>query len=291
MTNIKNNLNGWLVIDKPKGITSNGVIGRLKFLLHPQKIGHAGTLDPLATGVLPIALGKATRLIPFVMDDIKTYEFTIKWGIETDSDDLAGNEVASCDKCPRKEEILKIIPQFTGEITQTPSPYSAIKINGERAYDLARKGEQIKMPCRQVIIHQLKLIKNLKTEASFVATVSKGTYIRTLAHDIAHALGTVGVVSRLHRTLDGPFKIQEAISLEAINQDKIVPLDSVLGQLHQLEVSSEIARRIQQGQRIKNPDLLKNLPQETPILIQCEKRAVALAIVKKDVLHPECVLI
>ncbi len=286
MTNIKNNLNGWLVIDKPKGITSNGVIGRLKFLLHPQKIGHAGTLDPLATGVLPIALGKATRLIPFVMDDIKTYEFTIKWGIETDSDDLAGNEVASCDKCPRKEEILKIIPQFTGEITQTPSPYSAIKINGERAYDLARKGEQIKMPCRQVIIHQLKLIKNLKTEASFVATVSKGTYIRTLAHDIAHALGTVGVVSRLHRTLDGPFKIQEALALD--ENLKILPMECVLGNLPKLEVSDELKDRISKGQRIKGA--FKDLPQNTPIILWHQGKAVAVARLEKDVLHPTCVL-
>ena len=160
MTSIKNNLNGWLVINKPKGISSAGVVGKLRFLLHPQKIGHAGTLDPLATGVLPIALGKATRLIPFVMNETKTYEFDIQWGIETDTDDLSGNEIATSSNRPTEKEILDILPKFVGKITQTPSPYSAIKIAGKRAYDLARKGEQVNMPNRQITVHQLELTKN-----------------------------------------------------------------------------------------------------------------------------------
>ena len=288
MKNIKNDLNGWVVINKPKGISSAGVVGRLKHLLHPQKIGHAGTLDPLATGVLPIALGKTTRLIPFVMDDTKTYEFDIKWGIETDTDDLAGNEVKTSDKFPLKQEILKILPQFKGKIIQTPSPYSAIKIEGKRAYDLARQGKKIDMPSRTINIYQLELLKNSKTMASFVAKVSKGTYIRTLAHDIAHALGTVGVVTRLHRLSDGPFNIEQAVSLEEV---KILPMESVLGKLFKLEVSVEISERIKHGQRIKNPFLIQGVPLSQPIVIFCEQRAIAIVHVEKGVIHPDCVLV
>lgn len=289
MTNIKNNLNGWLVIDKPKGISSAGVVGRIKFLLHPQKIGHAGTLDPLATGVLPIALGKATRLIPFVIEDTKTYEFTIKWGVETDTDDLGGTEVATSEKCPTKKEILNILPKFRGQITQTPSVYSAIKVGGKRAYELARNGEKVDIPIRQISIHQLELMKTTKTMADFVAKVSKGTYIRTLAHDLAHALGTVGVVVRLHRVQDGPFEIKQACSLE--EELKIFPIDCVLGNLPKLEVSPEIAQRIQYGQRIKDKNLLEKLPQNVATAIIYQKKVIAIMHAEKDVLHPDCVLV
>ena len=289
MTNTKNDLNGWLIINKPKGISSAGVVGRLKFLLHPQKIGHAGTLDPLATGVLPIALGKATRLIPFVMDDTKTYEFDLKWGVETDTDDLAGVEIASHDKRPQKEEILKILPQFTGEITQTPTPYSAIKIEGKRAYDLARQGQKVNMPSRKIIIHKLELVRNTHGEASFVAKVSKGTYIRTLAHDMAHALGTVGVVTRLHRIQDGPFEIKNAVSLE--KNLKILPLKCVLEKLPRLEVSVEMAKRIIHGQRIKDENLTRGTPCKTPVAIWTSGKVIAIMHIQKGVLHPDCILV
>lgn len=285
MTSIKNDLNGWLVIDKPRGMSSAGVVGRLKFLLHPQKIGHAGTLDPLATGVLPIALGKATRLIPFVMDDTKTYEFDIKWGVETDTDDLAGSEVATSDVRPKKEEILKILPKFMGEIVQTPSAFSAIKIKGERAYDLARSGKQVDIPKRKITIHKLDLIKNSKSEASFVAKVSKGTYIRTLAHDIAHALKTVGVVTRLHRIQDGPFEIGQAVSLEG--DLKILPMECVLGNLQRLDVSDEMALRILHGQRIKGNF---NLSENVPVAVWHQGKVIAIMRIEKHVLHPDCVL-
>ena len=289
MTNTKNDLNGWLIINKPKGISSAGVVGRLKFLLHPQKIGHAGTLDPLATGVLPIALGKATRLIPFVMDDTKTYEFDLKWGVETDTDDLAGVEIASHDKRPQKEEILKILPQLTGEITQTPTPYSAIKIEGKRAYDLARQGQKVNMPSRKIIIHKLELVRNTHGEASFVAKVSKGTYVRTLAHDMAHALGTVGVVTRLHRIQDGPFEIKNAVSLE--KNLKILPLECVLKKLPRLEVSIEMAKRIIHGQRIKDENLTKGTPCKTPVVIWTSGKVIAIMHIQKGVLHPDCILV
>ena len=278
-----------MIIDKPKGISSAGVVGRLKFLLHPKKIGHAGTLDPLATGVLPIALGKATRLIPFVMDDTKTYEFDIKWGTETDTDDLAGCEIATSENRPTKQEILSILPNFTGKIAQTPSSYSAIKIDGKRAYELARSGKKVDMPARQITVYQLKLIKNSKSGASFIAKVSKGTYIRTLAHDIAHALKTVGVVTKLHRIQDGPFKIKQAVLLE--ENLKILPLECVLGSLPKLEVSDEITQRIIYGQRIKDKNLINDVSQNTPFVVWNQEKVIAIVHVKEDVLHPDCVLV
>ena len=289
MINIKNNLNGWLIINKPRGISSAGVIGRLKFLLRPQKIGHAGTLDPLATGVLPIALGKATRLISYVMDETKTYEFDIKWGTETETDDLEGFETITSNKRPQKQEILAILKQFRGEIIQTPSPYSAIKIGGKRAYDLVRRGEKVTMPSRKITVHELDLIKNSKTEASFIAKVSKGTYIRTLAHDIAHALKTVGVVTRLHRTQDGPFKIEQAVLLE--KDLKILPIEYVLENLPKLVVSQEIVERIVHGQRIKDEKLTMGLPQKTPIAVWNLEKVIAIMHIQKDVLHPDCILV
>ncbi len=289
MTNIKNDLNGWLVIDKPRGISSAAVVGKIKHLLHPTKIGHAGTLDPLATGVLPIAFGKATRLIPFVMDDTKTYEFDIKWGVETDTDDLAGSEVTNSDKRPTKKEILSVLPKFKGEITQTPSPYSAIKVGGKRAYELARLGEEVKIPERIINIHKLELIKNTRAAASFVTEVSKGTYIRTLAHDMAHILGTVGVVTRLHRVQDGPFEISQAVTLE--DELKILPMECVLGKIQKLVVSSEMAERICHGQRIKDKNLVNGLKVNTPVAIWCKEKVIAIMRVKGDVLHPDCILI
>lgn len=290
MISTKNNINGWLIIDKPKGITSSGVVGRLKFLLRPQKIGHAGTLDPLATGVLPIAFGKATRLIPFVMDDIKTYEFDIEWGTETDTDDLGGAKIATSDKRPTKKEILNILPQFRGQIFQTPSPYSAIKINGERAYNLARKGKKVKIPARSITVYQLELLNNKKNTTSFMAKVSKGTYIRTLAHDIAHALKTVGVVVRLRRIKDGPFEINQAISLEDNPTDKILPLEDVLKNLPQLNVSEQIAKRIIHGQRIKKRDLDVISLKNSLYIVWHNNQAIATALYKEGILHPQCTL-
>lgn len=265
---------------------STQVVGRLKHLLHPNKIGHAGTLDPLATGVLPIALGKATRLIPFVMDDKKVYEFTIRWGIETDSDDLAGKETATSDVRPKRSEILSVLPQFTGQIMQTPSIFSAIKINGQRAYDLARSGKDVSMKSRPVMIHDLQLLKSDETQADFVATVGKGTYIRTLAHDIAHALNTVGVVIRLHRTQDGPFDIEQSVSLDDDLAGHILPMEGVLGNLPKLDIDSDMAECIRHGQRVKESTFATL---DGMYALMCGEKVVALAEIKRGVLHPRSV--
>ncbi len=286
MTSIKNNINGWLVIDKPYQMGSTQVVGKIKHLLHPGKIGHAGTLDPLATGVLPIALGKATRLIPFVMDDKKTYEFDIQWGTQTTSDDLDGDIVAQNNQAPTKADILKVLPDFLGKIQQVPSAFSALKVNGKRAYDLARKGEKVVLNPRTVCVYDLKLVKHTRAKSSFVARVSKGTYIRTLAHDIADKLGMLGVVVRLYRTVDGPFEIAQAVDLTADNLgQKIIPMDVVLKNLPHIAVAPEIAKRIQQGQRIKEGAFV-SLPQNAPVVIICQNELIALGNIIGPVLHP-----
>ena len=257
MKNIKNNLNGFIVIDKPYQMGSTQVVSTLKYFLHPTKIGHAGTLDPLATGVLPIAFGKATRLISYVMEGKKTYRFIIKWGIETDSDDLAGKEIATNNKHPSEQEIRKIIPNFIGKISQTPSRFSAIKVNGKRAYDLARSGQEISIKPRTITIYNLNLLNTNSEEATFEVVCSKGTYVRTLAHDISHTLGTVGVVTMLRRINCAPFDIAQATSLEDIKSSKItsdnlslLPMENVVKNIPSLIFSKDEINRLSQGQRL-----------------------------------------
>ena len=236
---------------------STQVVSMLKYFLCPTKIGHAGTLDPLATGVLPIAFGKATRLIPYVMEGKKTYLFTIKWGIETDSDDLAGTKISTSTKRPTQKEITNILSKFKGKITQIPNAFSAIKVNGKRAYDLARTGQSVTIQPRAVTIHDLQLLEINSEDATFEVTCSKGTYVRTLAHDIAHALGTVGVVTMLHRINCAPFDITQAITLEDIKSGKIttnniplLPMESVLHGFPSLTLTESEIKRLSMGQRL-----------------------------------------
>ena len=253
----KNNLNGFLVVDKPYDMGSTKVVSVLKHFLQPTKIGHAGTLDPLATGVLPIAFGRATRLIPYVMAGKKTYQFTIKWGVETDSDDLAGKEIATSDKIPSVDEICAILPKFVGEIMQTPSVFSALKVNGKRAYELVREGKEVEIKPRPITIYDLKALEIKPDTATFEVECSKGTYVRTLAHDIAHALGTVGVVTMLRRTACRPFDLTQAVALEEIQAEKItaenlplIPLEAVVRDMPAITLSETEIKRLSQGQRL-----------------------------------------
>jgi len=246
---------------------STQVVSVLKHHLHPSKIGHAGTLDPLATGVLPIALGKATRLIPYVMEKQKTYQFTIKWGIETDSDDLAGQQITTSDKIPTETEIKSVLPQFTGEIMQTPSAFSALRVNGKRAYELAREGQEVQIHPRPIIIYNLHILNITSDTATFEVQCSKGTYVRTLAHDISHALGTVGVVTMLRRTACLPFDLTEAIALDDIKSEKItvenlklIPMENVLQDIPKLFLSATEIQRLTHGQRLSILKLEKPQP-------------------------------
>mgnify|MGYP001793842746 CR=1 FL=1 len=208
-------IHGWLNIDKEAGLSSAQVVGRVKRIMNAAKAGHAGTLDPFATGILPIALGEATKTVSYITDDSKEYRFTVCWGEKRNTDDIEGEIEAISGIRPTREDILQILPAFTGAIQQRPPAFSAIKIKGERAYKLARDGQDIDMPEREVHIESLSLTEIVDTDhAVFEVTCGKGTYIRSLARDMAVKLGTVAHLSSLRRTRVGPFLERDAISLD-----------------------------------------------------------------------------
>lgn len=214
-------MHGWIILDKPLGLGSTQGVSAVKRALREggygkYKVGHGGTLDPLATGVLPIAVGEATKLAGRMLDSDKVYDFTVKFGIETDTLDLEGQVVAESEVRPSQAEVEAVLPRFTGPIDQVPPAYSALKVDGERAYDLARKGEEVTLASRAVTIRSLTLREVTPDSATLTAHVSKGTYIRSLARDIAHALGTVGHVTMLRRVKAGPFTLESAISLDKL---------------------------------------------------------------------------
>ncbi|HEV7879989.1 tRNA pseudouridine(55) synthase TruB, partial [Bradyrhizobium sp.] len=213
----KRDVHGWVVLDKPVGMTSTHAVAIIKRLFSAKRAGHAGTLDPLATGGLPIALGEATKTVPFVMDGRKRYRFTVAWGEERDTDDTEGRVTRISELRPSAEAIRALLPQFTGLIEQTPPQYSAIKIAGERAYDLARDGEVVALQPRPVEIHQLTLVDQPDSSHSvFEAECGKGTYVRALARDIGRILGCFGHICALRRTLVGPFGEDDMIPLEQL---------------------------------------------------------------------------
>ena len=257
-------MHGWIILDKPLGLGSTQAVAAVKRNLRSAgfgkvKVGHGGTLDPLATGVLPIALGEATKLCGRMLDASKTYDFTISFGTETSGLDAEGEIVATSDQRPTLAQVEAALAQFIGPIAQIPPAYSAIKIDGKRAYDLARAGAVVEMKSRNVTVHDL-CIHSVATvgalnAATLTADVSKGTYIRSLARDIAYALGTVGHVSMLRRTRAGPFNLQSAISLDKLNafgqgasqEDFILPIEAGLVDIPALNLSPEQARAVQQG--------------------------------------------
>ncbi len=257
-------MNGWIILDKPLGLGSTQAVGAVKRVcreagLGKVKVGHGGTLDPLATGVLPIALGEATKLCGRMLDASKVYDFTIRFGTQTDGLDAEGAVVAASDARPTLDEVVAVLPRFTGTIEQVPPAYSAIKIDGERAYDRARKGEAVEMKPRAVTVYALhphgEAPAGALQEVTLTAHVSKGTYIRSLARDIALALGTVGHVVMLRRTRAGPFTAEQAISLDKLNafgqgaaqSDFILPLEAGLVDIPALNLSPEAAGAIRQG--------------------------------------------
>ena len=215
----KRDVNGWLVLDKPVGMTSTHAVSVVKRLLQAKRAGHAGTLDPLASGLLPIALGEATKTVPFVMDGRKIYRFTVRWGEERDTDDAEGRATETSAERPTAEAIRALIPRFSGLIEQVPPRFSAVKIGGERAYDLARDGEVVELAPRPIEIHHLELVETPDPDHSVLAAeCGKGTYVRALARDMGRALGCFGHVAALRRTAVGPFTEQIATDLEALQR-------------------------------------------------------------------------
>ena len=254
---------GWIILDKPIGLGSTQAVAAVKRNLREAgfgkiKVGHGGTLDPLATGVLPIALGEATKLCGRMLDASKTYDFTISFGTETTGLDAEGEVIATSEHRPTLGDIEEVLSRFTGQIKQIPPAYSAIKIDGKRAYERARAGEEVEMKARMVTILSLSVGDvgdGPLHEITLSADVSKGTYIRSLARDIAHAVGTVGHVKMLRRTRAGPFTLQSAISLDKLNafgqgaaqEDIILPIEAGLVDIPALDLSPEQARAVQAG--------------------------------------------
>jgi len=264
-------VNGWIALDKPYGMSSTQAVGKVRYLLNADKAGHGGTLDPLASGLLPIALGEATKTVQWAMDGRKIYRFRAMWGSETSTDDLEGEVTKRSDLRPTKEAIEAALPRFTGTILQAPPAYSAIKIDGERAYDLARAGEAPEMQEREVHVESLKLVEATADYADFDVTCGKGTYIRSLARDIGRVLGCLAHVTILRRTQVGGLKEDQMISLEMIESlghKAALPIETVLDGIPALAVAEADAAKLRQGQKV----LLRgaNAPiSEAAVLVRC----------------------
>ncbi len=278
-------INGWLVVDKPRGMGSTEVVRRTKRLFHAKKNGHAGTLDPFATGLLPVAFGEATKLLPFVTDGVKEYEFVLQFGASTDTDDSDGKEISRCGKFPTRAEIEAVIPFFLGRIVQVPPAYSAIKINGCRAYELARKGIETELSGREVEIYDLKLTEELPNhQARFYVKCSKGTYVRTLGKDIALKLGSLGYLQELRRTKCGIFDLKHKILLENLEnivygedlKKFLLPIETFLCDITVIAVSEADAAKLRKGQAIspKAYDVSKPAGEEVVAVFEGKPAAI-----------------
>jgi len=290
-----NPVHGWLVLDKPLEMTSTRAVGIMKRLFFAQKVGHAGTLDPLATGILPIAFGEATKTVPFAVDGQKAYRFTVRWGAETATDDAEGEVVATGDGRPTVADIEALLPQFTGEIMQVPPQFSAVKVDGERAYALARDGCEVVLEARPVVIDELRLVDVPDDDTAVLeARCGKGTYVRAIARDMGRALGCRGHVIALRRSRVGPFSESEAVSLAEIEdaaeagedlESFLHPVERALGDIIELNVSPTDAANLAQGRSI----LIRG--RDAPVLggaayAMSKGRIVALGEIEKGALHP-----
>jgi tRNA pseudouridine55 synthase len=289
-------LHGWIILDKPVGLGSTTAVSAVKRILREAgeprtKVGHGGTLDPLASGVLPIALGEATKLCGRMLDATKAYEFAIRFGEETETLDAEGEVTATSEVRPTIEQIERILPRFTGDIDQIPPAYSALKIDGKAAYQRVRQGEAVEMKQRRVTVTELIVGRVTNDEIALSATVSKGTYIRSLARDIARAIGTVGHVSYLRRTRAGPFTLESAISLDFLGEAAkarqltrtVLPLTAALDDIPALPVTPDQARLLRHGQMLfgfpATPGLRMAMLEETPVAL-VEASADGLKVVR-----------
>ncbi len=284
-------IHGWLNIDKPAGMTSNAVVGRVRKITGAAKVGHGGTLDPLATGVLPVALGEATKTASYVMAGAKTYQFTVCWGEGRATDDAEGELTESCDHRPTDEEIVAALTTFTGEILQVPPAFSAVKVNGRRAYALARSRKPVELEARPVSIERIELLERPDPDhARFLVICGKGTYMRSLARDLALELGTVGHISALRRTRAGPFSEETAIPLDKLEDlghsaalaEALLPIETVLDDIPALALTEAEARSLRHGRPIsvlpvatRSP--LTNIAQGDVVCAMAGGRLVALA--------------
>lgn len=293
----RRDMHGWLILDKPAGLTSTAAVAILKRLFRAKKAGHAGTLDPLASGILPIAFGEATKTVSFVMDGRKVYRFKARWGVETDTDDSEGKPVAVSESRPSREAVRAVLANFTGTIEQMPPRYSALKIGGERAYDLARGGEDVVLAPRPVEVHRLRVVEDTDADHTvFEAECGKGTYVRALARDIGRALGALGHVCELRRTQVGAFTEKESISLEAIERHArsetdapeavLMPVASGLHAIPAVSLGQDDASRFARGQAV----LLRGRDApvaEGPVSVSVQGALIALGEIEQGYLKPK----
>jgi tRNA pseudouridine55 synthase len=286
-------VNGWVILDKPVGMTSTHAVAVVKRALNAKKAGHAGTLDPLASGILPIALGEATKTVPFVMDGQKSYVFTVTWGVETDTDDAEGRPVQATNLVPDIADVEALLPRFMGQIEQVPPRFSAIKVAGERAYDVARSGGDLELKARVVEVERLAILHHADDKTVLAADCGKGTYVRALARDLGRALGCLGHVSALRRTRVGPFTEAETATIGELETGEaepgrttpiLQPVASALVDLPSLAVSRDAAGRLMRGQSV----LLRgrDAPMEGRLYATCNGILVAIGDVEDGELVP-----
>jgi len=292
-----NPISGWLVVDKPAGVTSTAVVGKVRWALNAQKAGHAGTLDPAATGVLAIALGEATKTVPYITDATKCYRFVVNLGAATNTDDAEGEVIATRDTRPSDAEIEAALAQFRGDIQQVPPQFSAVRVDGERAYDLAREGEQMELAARPLFVEKLEVISRPSADQVELEMIcGKGGYVRSIARDLGEALGCLGHVAWLRRVWSGPFRAEEGISPDEIErlsrtpelEARLLPIEAGLTGLPRVEATPEGAVRLGHG----NPGMvLGNLPWGTEAWAAFEGRAIAVGRYQSGELHPARVFV
>ena len=286
-------ISGWLVVDKPAGMTSTAVVNKVRWALEAKKAGHAGTLDPEATGVLAVALGEATKTVPYITDALKAYSFTVRLGQATNTDDAEGEVIAESDARPSDEEIKAALGQFIGDIMQVPPKYSAVKIDGQRAYKLAREGEEFEVEARPLWVEELVMTDRPDADhVELEMTCGKGGYVRAIARDLGQALGCYGHVERLRRIWSGPFDAEDGLSIEQIDEmaktpaldDYIRPLEQGLADLPEVKCTAEGAAKLRNG----NPGTV--LPSDVEYGDECwasfDGQAVAVGRYKAGQLHP-----
>ena len=293
-------VHGWLNLDKPLGLSSSQAVSRVQRAFNAKKAGHGGTLDPLATGILPIAFGEATKTAAYAMDGAKTYCFGVRWGEARSTDDREGEVIATHDHRPIAQQIESSLAAFVGTIEQIPPRYSAIKIDGRRAYDLARRDEAVELKSRRVEVRELRLVDVPDADHAFLSvTCGKGTYVRALARDLAHHLDTVGHVDWLRRTAVGPFTEADAISLDKIealghislDSDLLMPIETVLDDIPALALTVQEAQRLKHGQSVSvlpvaSRSTFKEIEHGDTVCAMSEGRLVALARIVDGGIHP-----
>ena len=291
-------ISGWLVIDKPAGMTSTTVVNKVRWALDAKKAGHAGTLDPDATGILAVALGEATKTVPYVTDALKAYRFTVKFGEATNTDDADGEVIDTSDKRPSDDDITTALPDFEGEIMQVPPAFSAVKIDGERAYAKARAGEDVTLEARPLFVESLEMVARPDADhAEFDMVCGKGGYVRSIARDLGQTLGCLGHVTTLRRIWSGPFELEDAITLDEVEalartpelDAKLLPLSAGLIDLPELPTTIEGATRLRNG----NPGMViaADAAYGDIAWASLQGEPVAVGVYKAGELHPTRVFV